>query len=104
MTVLLEYFDLFHANIVSSSCSMFNKAIPVPFVLEQCSTLFATCYTPRFASIAFMMIVMMMTIDTSGYKSVSEYLDNRYRSIPKAQYSLRYDTDPIIGGTLQKSI
>ena len=34
VTVLLEYFDLFHANIVSSSFSMFNEAIPVPFMLQ----------------------------------------------------------------------
>ena len=69
----LEYFicsdcsiRVFHANLVSSSCSMFNKAIPVPFVLEYFSTLFPACYTLRFASIAFMMIVMM-TIGASGY-------------------------------------
>ena len=46
------------------------------------------------------MIVMVMKIGASGYQSVSEYLNNRYRSIRKAQYRLRYDTDPIIGGTL----
>ena len=67
VTVILEYFDLFHANTVSSSCSMFNKAIPAPFMLEQCSTLFPICYTSHFVSITFMIIVMIMTIGASGY-------------------------------------
>ena len=76
VTVPLEYFDLFHANVISSSFSMFNETIPVPFTLQRCSTLFPACYTLRFASIAFTMIVMTMTIGASGYKSV-------YIRIPK---------------------
>ena len=34
VTVLLEYFDLFHTNIVRSSCSMFKKANLATFMLE----------------------------------------------------------------------
>ena len=60
-TVLLEYFDPFHANY---NCSMFNKAIPRIMLNTISSLLYSTL---SFASIAFMMIVMMMTIGTSGY-------------------------------------
>ena len=41
---------------------MFNKANPASFMVEYYPTLFPTCYTPSFASIEFIMIVMMMTL------------------------------------------
>ena len=78
---------------------MFNKAIPVPFMLEEYSILFPACYTPRFTIIAFMIIIMMM-IGMSGYQLVSEYLNNQTDQYQNAQYRLQFNTKLIISGTL----
>jgi len=65
VAVILEYFDRFHAGIDNSSILMLIKAIPAYFMLKLTSTLFPAYYISSFASLLFM-ITIIMTIGTIG--------------------------------------